>query len=271
MAPAILHGAHSDGGLIRLHNEDRHCADPELGLFVVCDGMGGGNAGEVASALAVDTIHRHFADSMRHPELSLVEKLDNGVSRTTHRLVEAIKLANQVIYESAGDNAHWAGMGTTVVAAALSGSLLSYAHVGDSRLYLIRNRTIQALTVDHSWVVEQVRLGLLTEEEAERSPRRNIVTRALGAEPTVDVAAGELPLFTGDLLLLCSDGLTKGLQPATILNTLLDSEDAQTLARRLIIQANAAGGEDNTTVIVLDRREQPNRGIWQRFRARLAG
>lgn len=271
MAPAILHGAQSDVGRIRLHNEDRHCADPALGLFVVCDGMGGGNAGEVASALAVETIHRHFAESMRHPERSPVETLDNRVSRATNRLVEAIKLANQVIYESASDHVQWAGMGTTVVAVALSGPLLSYAHVGDSRLYLIRNQTIQALTEDHSWVAEQVRLGLLTEEEAERSSRRNIVTRALGAAPTVDVAVGELSLLTGDLLLLCSDGLTKGLRPATILNTLLDSGDAQTLARRLIARANAAGGEDNTTVIVLDGREQQHRGIWQRLRERLAG
>ncbi len=124
--------------------------------------------------------------------------------------------------------------------------------------------------MDHSWVVEQVRQGLLTEEEAARSPRRNLVTRALGAEATVDVTLGELPLFPDDLLLLCSDGFTKGLQHSIILNTLLDVEDAQTLSYRLITLANEAGGKDNTTVIVLAIRELQNRGLWQRLRKHLA-
>ena len=270
MALAILHGAQSDVGRKRPHNEDRHFADPSLGLFVVCDGMGGGNAGEVASALAVETIHRHFAETTRHPDLPFDGKVDDLFSPTTNRLASAIKLANDVIYKSAGDRPEWFGMGTTVVAAALTDHILSFAHVGDSRLYLVRNQTIQPLTMDHSWVNEQVRQGLLTEREAERSPRRNIVTRALGAEATVDVTLGELLLCSDDLLLLCSDGLTKGVQPSTILDTLLDAEDAQTLSRRLIMLANDAGGEDNATVIVLAVREQQNHGLWQRLRQRLA-
>jgi len=270
MPPAIFHGAYSDVGRTRNNNEDRHCADPDLGLFVVCDGMGGGNAGEVASALAVETIHRHFAETRHDPEFPTAGGPESGASPTTQRLARAIMRANEVIYESGRAREQWSGMGTTVVAAALTGRMLSYAHVGDSRLYLVRHETIQPLTMDHSWVAEQVRLGFLTEEEAERSPRRNIVTRALGAKATIDVAVGELPLFTDDLLLLCSDGLTKELRPATILETLLAVEDAQTLARRLITLANEAGGGDNTTVIVLDMREQYNRGLWQRLRQRLA-
>lgn len=270
MALALLHGAQSDVGRKRPHNEDRLCADPELGLFVVCDGMGGGNAGEVASALAVETIHRHFAEAMLHPDLPFVGGLDDRFTPTTNHLASAIKLANDVIYTSARDRPEWSGMGTTVVAAALTDHMLSFAHVGDSRLYLVRNQTIQPLTMDHSWVAEQVRRGFLTEEEAERSPRRNIVTRALGAEPTVDVTLGELPLFPDDFLLLCSDGLTKSVQASTILDTLLDNEDAQTLSRRLITLANEAGGEDNTTVIVLAVREQQDHGLWQRLRQRLA-
>jgi len=270
MAIAIFHGAESDVGRKRSHNEDRHCADPELGLFVVCDGMGGGNAGEVASALAVETIHRHFAEATQHPERSFAGGLDDRVSPTTNRLASAIKLANHVIYTSASNRLEWSGMGTTVVAAALTDHRLSYAHVGDSRLYLVRNQTIQPLTMDHSWIAEQLRQGLLTEEEAEQSPRRNIVTRALGAGATVDVTLGELPLSPDDLLLLCSDGLTKGLRPSRILDTLLDAEDAQTLSHRLITSANEAGGEDNTTVIVLAIREQQDYGLWQRLRQRLA-
>jgi protein phosphatase len=269
MALEIVHGAQSDVGRKRLHNEDRHFADPQLGLFVVCDGVGGGNAGEVASALAIETISRHVAEAAQHTELPFVGEPVDGFSPTTNRLASAIKLANDVIYRSAGDRPEWSGMGTTVVAAALAEHILSFAHVGDSRLYLVRNQTIQPLTMDHSWVAEQVRQGRLTEEEAEESPRRNIVTRALGAEAAVDVALGEISLFPGDLLLLCSDGLTKGLQPSTILDTLLDTEDTQTLSRRLITLANEAGGEDNTTVIVLSIREH-HHGLLQRLRQRLA-
>jgi protein phosphatase len=271
MAYPILHGAESDVGRTRSNNEDQHCADPELGLFVICDGMGGSNAGEVASALAVETIHQYFA-SMRHDQKLLTGGgLESGDSPTTECLARAISLANEAVYESARARQQWSGMATTVVAAALSGRILSYAHVGDSRLYLVRDQTIQPLTMDHSWVAEQIRLGLLTEEEAERSPHRNIVTRALGAAAAVDVTVGEIPLFAGDLVLLCSDGLTKELPPARILETLLQVEDAQTLARRLIILANEAGGKDNTTVIVLDMREEHHPGLWQRLCQRLAG
>lgn len=236
----------------------------------MCDGMGGGKAGEVASALAVETIHRHFAEATRDPNLPFVREVDDAFSPITNHLASAIKLANDVIYKSAGIHPEWFGMGTTVVAAALADPILSFAHVGDSRLYLVRNHTIQSLTMDHSWVNEQVRQGLLTEEEAERSPRRNIVTRALGAEAAVDVTLGELPFFADDLFLLCSDGLTKSVRPSTILDTLLDAEDAQTLSRRLITIANEAGGEDNTTVIVLAVRERQDQGLWQRLRRRIA-
>lgn len=270
MAYPILHGAQSDSGRTRSNNEDRHCADPDLGLFVVCDGLGGGNAGEVASALAVETIRRHYAEAMHAPARPPGNGPHSAASPTTQCLARAISLANEAIHRSAKAREQWAGMGSTVVAAALTGHMLSYAHVGDSRLYLVRNQELQPLTTDHSWVAEQVRLGRLTEEEAERSPRRNIVTRALGARPTVDVDIGELPLFTGDLLLLCSDGLTKGLRPAAILKALLDVGDAQTLARRLITLANEAGGEDNTTVIVLDMREEQHDRLWNRVRRRFA-
>jgi protein phosphatase len=220
--------------------------------------------------LAVETIKRHFMEGAHHPHLPFIAGQNDDFSPTTNRLADAIRSANNVIYRSARDRPEWSGMGTTVVAAALTDQVLSFAHVGDSRLYLVRNQTIQPLTVDHSWVAEQVRQGFLTEEEAERSPRRNVVTRALGVEPTVDVTLGELPLFPDDLLLLCSDGLTKDVQPSTILDTLLDAEDAPTLSRRLITLANEAGGEDNTTVIVLAVREQQGHGLIQRLRQRLA-
>jgi protein phosphatase len=166
-------------------------------------------------------------------------------------LASAIRLANQAIRNAAKQTAEQEGMGTTVVSAALNGHVLSVAHVGDSRLYLIRGDTIQQLTADHSLVAEQVRRGLLTEEEAERSPQKNIITRALGVDDTVDVALAEVPLIREDRVLLCSDGLTRGVKPAEILEVIRREEEPQDASERLVELANAAGGLDNTTVILI--------------------
>ena len=153
-------------------------ADPSLGLYVVCDGMGGGNAGEIASALAVEAIQGHLAEAARHAGLPLIGPCDATVSAPANRLASAIRTANEIVHRESWSKPHYAGMGTTVVAALLYEDVLAIAHVGDSRLYLVRNRTIQALTTDHSWVTDQIFKGLLTEEEAKRSPRRNIVTKS---------------------------------------------------------------------------------------------
>jgi protein phosphatase len=194
---------------------------------------------------------------------------DETVSTRTNRLAGAIRLANERIHRAAMEQSAWSGMGTTVVAAQVSEGLLSFAHVGDSRLYLIRDRTIQPLTSDHSWVAEQIRQGLLTEDEADRSPRRNIVTRAVGVEAAVDVAAGEVPLFPYDVLLLCTDGLTRGVSTSRILHHVMDTDDAQAVSQRLVALANDAGGEDNTTVVVLAVQDA-DEGLWLQLRRRLA-
>lgn len=270
MPLAVTHSALSDVGRRRLHNEDRYCTDTTLGLFVVCDGMGGSNAGEIASALAVETIHRHINEASQNPALPLTGPAAPNISPSGNRLVSAVREANRAIYRDAKSRPEWAGMGTTVVAAFLSDELMSFAHVGDSRLYLVRARTIQQLTADHSWVAEQVRSGLMTEAEAERSPQRNIVTRALGVAPNVEVAIGETQLHTGDLLLLCSDGLTKGVTSTAIINALVRTDDMTGAAQQLVTLANGAGGEDNITVITLaihDAMEQP---LWNRVRQQLA-
>ncbi len=137
-------------------------------------------------------------------------------------------------------------------------------------MYLVRNQTIQLLTTDHSWVAEQVQQGILTEHEAEQSSHSHIITRALGAEPTVSVTLGELPLFQDDLVLLCSDGLTKDVPSSMILDALLDTGDAQTFSNHLVTMANDAGGEDDKTVIVLVMRQEPKHGFWGRLHRRLA-
>jgi protein phosphatase len=181
----------------------------------------------------------------------MIGAADRQFSTQTNRLASAIRLANQAIRNAAKQTAEWEGMGTTVVSAALDGQVLSVAHVGDSRMYLIRGDTIQQLTADHSLVAEQVRRGLLTEEEAERSPQQNIITRALGVDDTVDVALDEVPLIREDRVLLCSDGLTRGVKPAEILEAIRREEEPQDASERLVELANAAGGLDNTTVILI--------------------
>ena len=267
---SITYGAISDVGRKRAHNEDRYCTDTTLGLFAVCDGMGGSNAGEVASALAIEAIHRHINKASQHPDLQLIGPASPQVSPPTNRLASAIREANHIIYHQAGRKPEWAGMGTTIVAALLTDHLLSFAHVGDSRLYLIRAQSIQPLTTDHSWVAEQVRSGLMTEEEAERSPRRNMVTRAVGVQPDVDVTVGETELRNGDVLLLCSDGLTKGVSTLPILHALLRTEDMSEAVRQLVTLANDAGGEDNVTVISLAIHDAMEPTMWHRVRQRLA-
>ncbi|WP_172834308.1 Stp1/IreP family PP2C-type Ser/Thr phosphatase [Nitrospira japonica] len=261
-----LHSVRSDVGLKRTHNEDRFLADPAIGVYAVCDGMGGGNAGEVASALAVETIHAHLRTGRQDDRVSMGS--DANLSPNTHRLAGAIRAANESIHEASWTNPSYAGMGTTIVAVHLSNDLLSIAHVGDSRLYLIRNGKIDALTADHSWVAEQVRRGLMTEGEAERSSKRNIVTRALGVERVVDVELGEIPVRHGDRFLLCSDGLTRGVRTPDILRAVEAASDVEDSADRLLAMANDAGGDDNTTVLLLSLFDEASSPFWRRLTQR---
>ncbi|MFO0705583.1 MAG: Stp1/IreP family PP2C-type Ser/Thr phosphatase [Nitrospira sp.] len=271
MALTVLHGALTDIGRRRPHNEDCYCADAALGLYAVCDGMGGTQAGEVASSLAVETLHRHIRDASRNEQLPLIGPGFPRHSPRTNRLASAVRAANLAVYEAASQTAEWSGMGTTVVAIWIEGTSASVAHVGDSRLYLIRRETIRVLTSDHSWVAEQVQFGFMTEADAERSPRRHMLTRALGVTPHVDVTVGEFALHPGDLLVLCSDGLTSDVRPATILGAMTETLDMSVAAHRLIALANEAGGDDNITVVTLAIRETGEATWWHRLRQRIAG
>ena len=242
-------------GLRRTHNEDSLCADPPLGLYVVCDGIGGMSKGEVASRLAVEVIQTHLREARQDTNLPVVGEYDGSVSVQTNRLASAIRLANETINNEAGAKAYHNGMGTTVVSAVITDHVLSLAHVGDSRAYLIRGEAIEPMTVDHSLVAELIQQGLLTHEEAERSPQRNVVTRAVGINQTVEVELKEAPLMKDDVLLLCSDGLTRGVNPDEILGVIRREPDPQLAAERLVTMANEAGGKDNTSVVVLVIRE----------------
>src|SRR5439155_2417797 len=226
--------------------------------------MGGRNAGEVASRLAVEVIQKHIHEARQDENLSFIGEYDRRFSSPTNRLASAIRLANATVHASAKSHPGQEGMGTTVVSGLLNDQILCIAHVGDSRMYLVRGMTIEPLTADHSLVAEQVRRGLLTEEEAERSPQRNIITRALGIDDTVDVELDEVPLMRGDAVLLCSDGLTKGVKPAEILSAIRGAESSAAASERLVTLANAAGGDDNTSVIVLMLDSLDRASIWRR-------
>jgi protein phosphatase len=261
----IAVGTKTDIGLKRLQNEDSFCADARLGLFVVCDGMGGSNAGEVASRLATEAIHGHVCEVCANPQLPLIGEYDPQFSSETNRLASAVRFANATIYSTAKEQTEYAGMGTTVVAAYLNGPVTSIAHVGDSRLYLVRDEELKLLTCDHSLVAEQVRRGLLTEEEAEQSPQRHIITRALGVDKSVDVTLNETMAMRGDALLLCSDGLTKGVHGTDILRAIRRAGDPQAACEVLIGLANRAGGDDNTTVIVIMWENSGDQSLWSRM------
>ncbi|HQB38520.1 MAG TPA: Stp1/IreP family PP2C-type Ser/Thr phosphatase [Deltaproteobacteria bacterium] len=240
----------TDTGKVRAGNEDALLLEEKLGLFVVADGMGGHNSGEVASRMAMEVI-RDAVSRSAAGEAFVVGTVDPGHSREANLLASAIRLANRTIFEAAADRPEWHGMGTTVVAVLASGNAAAIAHVGDSRVYLLRNRILKQLTADHSLVAEQQRQGLLTEEQARNSKQKNIITRALGQEPEVLVDLLDLELLDGDMLLLCSDGLTGMVSDEEIAALILARTSLEPACRDLIEQANANGGRDNITAVLL--------------------
>lgn len=260
----MLCHAISDIGLTRPINEDRFHVDLDQGLYVVCDGMGGRAGGDLASQLTIEAIRAHYARDTGSDEQALTGRYDQGFLPQTNRLASAVRHANHVVHREAQSRPDYRGMGTTVVAALMQRRVLSIAHVGDSRLYLIRGDHIAPLTSDHSLVAEQVRTGVLTEEQAQRSSQKHVLTRAVGIGPTVDVELGEVPLKTHDVLLLCSDGLTRGIAPLELLRTVRETPDVPSASARLIELANARGGEDNTTVVLVAVQPSIAPRIWHR-------
>ncbi|MHB8541007.1 MAG: Stp1/IreP family PP2C-type Ser/Thr phosphatase [Candidatus Acidiferrales bacterium] len=243
--------ARSDTGRVRENNEDSFRLAPELNLFVLSDGMGGQASGEVASRLAAETIVAHCREAETNPLLRLIGERIEGASDAANRLASAVRLANHVVHQAAQRNTAQTGMGATAVAVWFADERMTIAHVGDSRVYRLRNGELEQLTQDHSFIAEQVRQGMMTEEEASRSKMQNVLLRALGIDPDVQVEVSEELLMEGDALLLCSDGLTHELSDAQIAAVLCDTDEAQEAASRLVELANQAGGGDNITVIVL--------------------
>jgi serine/threonine protein phosphatase PrpC len=247
----------TDIGLVRKNNEDNFGYDIRNGIFVVCDGMGGQAAGEIASKIAVDTVLGYFHEQEQGGDGS--EVLGRGfaeVSERANALANAVQLANKAIREVSARETTSAGMGCTLVAVRVEENLFSIAHVGDSRIYLIRQGAIQQLTTDHSLVMEQVRRGLITLEEAEHYEMQNVIVRALGSEDSVEPDLADLKLEPNDTLLLCSDGLSRYVKDSEMLEALTSKHNLDDACSSLIEAAKSGGSDDNITCLLVRAVEQ---------------
>jgi serine/threonine protein phosphatase PrpC len=265
----IVSGGVTNVGRVRTNNEDCFRIVEDLNLFVLSDGMGGEAHGEIASAMAVDAVVKHCQETENDPAMTIFGDMPAGWSEKTRRLSSAVHLANKSIYDSAQANPAQRGMGATVTAGWIEGNRLSIAHVGDSRAYLLRGGNLQQLTSDHSLVAEQVRRGILTPAEAERSEMQSVLLRALGAHEEIEVDSEEHALFGNEVLLLCSDGLTRMVTDPEIAGTLQAEPDPTKASERLVELANEQGGADNVTAVVV-RMESERKGWlpWLRRGAR---
>jgi len=241
----------TDVGMRRKHNEDCVRISPTHGLAVLADGMGGYNAGEVASDMAVEIISTSLCEKILDIPQAEIDK-DTGFTGESVLLRQAIKAANDMIYHTAQTQRECAGMGTTVLAAVLYGNHITAAHVGDSRMYRLRSNKLTHVTEDHSLIHEQVRRGLLTADDARHSSIKNLVTRALGVAPDVEADLVEDMALAGDLYLMCSDGLTDVVSDEAIQNSLSNCKHGlKKTATELVQMANDAGGPDNISIILI--------------------
>lgn len=232
----------SDCGRIRVHNEDTFRIDSERGLFVVADGMGGHAGGEVASALAVETVFKSLLDC----------EDGKAVSCNEEALQTAIELANHTIYQDAHIHPERNGMGTTLTCMCWDGRRFYLGHVGDSRIYRLRGYELTQLTRDHTWVNMQVRAGVLSQQEAEHARMRHVLVKSLGNQPEIEADIFPVDVEPDDRFLLCSDGLSDLIEHTDLRSILVAKGTLAKIAGRLIEKANALGGRDNITAIVID-------------------
>ena len=244
--------AKTDVGRKRDNNEDNFLVYEEEGVFIVADGMGGHSSGEVASKISVDVIRSFFEATSKDSEITWPYKEEKGKDYHENRLVVSIKLANKQIFQSAQLNPRYYQMGSTIVGMYLNNSRVYICHVGDSRIYRIRNGGMEQLTEDHSLLNTYIKANKLTPEEIENFPHKNIIIRALGMKETVEVDSQKLIPEVGDIYLCCSDGLSDMVSDEEILDIVLkNQEDLERCADELIKAANDHGGEDNITVLLV--------------------
>jgi len=243
----------TDSGLVRANNEDALAFDADVGVAVLADGMGGYNAGEVASSMAVLFVKSELVRCLS----------DNAQAHSPAPVARMIETcfdkANLSILNAANANPHYAGMGTTLVAGVFQGNKLVLGHIGDSRCYRLRDGVLTQITKDHSMLQEQVDAGVLTPEQAAYAPGKNLLTRALGVEDCARVEIHEHPVQDGDLYVLCSDGLTDMLCDKDILSTLNSHTNLAQMATELVARSNINGGRDNISVLLVQAGQSPEK------------
>ena len=245
----------TDTGRVREHNEDAIGSVPDIGLMVLADGMGGYNAGEVASGIAVQIVTELATVGANREERDDMDP-HSGLMRQSIVLRDAVYRANKIIYQTAQSQTHCEGMGTTIVACMFYDDRVSIAHVGDSRAYRLRGGEIEQVTLDHSLLQELVDRGFYSEEEAQRSTNRNYVTRALGVEPVVEVEVHEHDVLPDDVYLLCSDGLPDMVEDDDIHLTISTfNASLEVVGQQLVDLANDHGGRDNISVMLAQIKE----------------
>lgn len=247
----------TDIGCVRENNEDNFGYDSRHGIFVVCDGMGGQAAGEVASKMAVDVMLRYFREAHNGNGFHAISNSLTSPSPIAKSLANALRLANETIFAAGESEVGHLRMGSTAVAAVVRGHSLAIGHVGDSRIYLVRQGSIQQLTQDHSLVMEQVRMGFISREEASTSAMQNVILRALGTEAEVQPDVEDLIVMPGDTLLMTSDGLTRLVNDGEILEMIVGSSTLPQACNKLVQAAKHKGGDDNITCLLLRIVEQP--------------
>ena len=237
--------ARTDVGRVRSNNEDSVAISHDARMVIVADGMGGYNAGEVASVMLVQILNRE----LRNRLVAAGPRADVALVR--EMLTSSVERANTAIYQAAKAHAHYAGMGTTLVIGLFGDCRVVIGHIGDSRAYLLRAGSFSRLTRDHTWLQEQVDKGEMTPLQAQRSGMRSLLTRAVGVDPQVRLEVNEFPVEAGDLFLFCSDGLTDSIDDGELAVLLRDPSLLPKLAERLVQQANALGGRDNISVLLV--------------------
>jgi PPM family protein phosphatase len=241
LSQALQMVSRSNSGMVRTHNEDAVFTQADVGLAILADGMGGYNAGEVASGMATAVIGSELAQGLLERKQGVSELLETVIGR-----------ANNAIYQAAESQPQYSGMGTTLVMAVFRGNHISVAHIGDSRMYRLRSGSFECVTRDHSLLQEQIDSGMITEEDARRSQNKNLVTRALGVDPEVEPEIHTYEVAPGDVYLFCSDGLNDMVENDDIALTLQAlSANLDLAAEQLVQMANDNGGRDNVSVILV--------------------
>ncbi len=237
-------------GAVRTSNEDAVLWDAEVGLLVVADGMGGHNAGEVASQLTVETLRAFLKKSVAGDDVTWPFGIDPSKSLAANRLITAVKIANRRVYRASEETADYTGMGTTVVAALADGPQVTFTGVGDSRIYTLQGTELRQLTSDDSWVVMLQRESGLDASAYDKHPMRHVLTSVVGARPELDVRVDELSLADQQTLMFCSDGLHGALPDDMIRTTLQEEPDLEKAATKLVETAVARDGSDNVTILL---------------------